>query len=338
MTEQASYRKIRGFVVDQHSGKPVSNVVLLFSAEIKDNNTDVTFPLGILATDATGYASFDLSPFPEDRLPNKILITPLGDEQAKFSLDLALYATPAWKIQYVIKVDANRTSKSGKSYVGLASIQNPDEIDREVSPHSFTVKSELVLGEGECQTPIPPPFPLRDFQFARVVLVSDPDFENDLPQVRKFDPTKALEIENDDSSYQIRLADVLMFRQRWYSLGHSLGQIVYSLPLAPCESVNLAVLDWSRQDSIIRQDDVTSREALYHDQRRDREIEEAVGAALREAQTGFSLMGGSSHADSAGAAATIPIYGIPVNVNAASSNVLANGASIAHTNGSRDIT
>lgn len=46
-------------------------------------------------------------------------------------------------------------------------------------------------------------------------------------------------------------------------VGHSLGQVVYSLPLAPCESVNIAVIDWSLQDTTVRTDDRRATETLF---------------------------------------------------------------------------
>ncbi len=334
MTQQ-SLRKVRGFVVDQQTGKPVANVVLLFEAKATDNNVTTTFPLGVLVTDGAGYASFDLTPYPENKLPQALQITPLGDEASQFNLNATLVNQPESRIHFVLKVDSNRVK--GKTSVGLASIQNPDDIDREVSPYSFTVKSVLTLGEGDCQTPIPTPFPLRDFRFGRVVLTTSQSIDDALPSVTELDPTVDFG-QRDSTSLPLRVAEVLEFRQCWFPLTHSLGQIVYSVPLAPCESVNLAMIDWSREDTILREDRVQARESLFHDQRRDRTIEETVGAALKESQTGFSLMGGYSHADSAGASATVPIYGIPVNLNAAASNLWSLGGAIAHTNGSRDIT
>lgn len=333
MTQQSS-RKVRGFVVDQQTGTPIPNVVLLFEAKSTDNNVTNTFPLGMLVTDSAGYASFDLTPF-DIQLSKAIQVTPLGEEQSQDSTNVALVSQPESRIHFVLKVDQKRVK--GKASVGLASIQNPDDIDRDVSPYSFTVKSALTLGEGDCQTPIPTPFALRDFRFGRVVLTTNQSVDDNLPSVAALDPTGGFWA-RDSTSLPLRVAEVLEFRQRWFPLGHSLGQIVYSVPLAPCESVNLAMIDWSREDTIRREDHVEARESLFHDQRRDRTIEETVGAALKESQTGFSLMGGYSHADSAGASATVPIYGIPVNLNAAASNLWSLGGAIAHTNGNRDIT
>ncbi len=335
MTKQSS-RKIRGFVVDEQTGTPVPNLVLLFEAKTTDNNVTYTFPLGMLVTDSAGYASFDLTPYPEGVLPSTIQVSALGNAGAQLSVNTSLVSQPGVQIHFLLKVDS-RCAPTKARVTALPSIQNPDNIDREVSPHSFTVKSALTLGEGHCQTPIPTPFALKDFRFGRVVLRTDQSMPNDLPSDREFDPGVDL-TQQERTRLPLRIGEVLEFRQRWFPLGHSLGPIVYSLPLAPCESVNLAVIDWAREDTLRREDQVQSRESLFHDQRRDRTIEETVGAALRESQTGFSLMGGYSHADSAGASATVPIYGIPVNLNAARSNLWSLGGAIAHTSGSRDIT
>jgi len=335
MTQQFR-RKIRGFAVDQQTGTPVPNVVLLFEAKATDNNVTYTSPLGVLVTDGAGYASFDLTPYPESILPGTIQISALGNAGVQTNINTSLVSQPGLQIHFLLKVDS-RSAPERARVTGLASIQNPDDIDREVSPHSFTVKSALTLGEGDCQTPIPSPFALKDFRFGRVVLRTDQSIPDDLPTNRELDPGADL-TQQERNPLPLRIGEVLEFRQRWFPLGHSLGEIVYSLPLAPCESVNLAVIDWAREDTLRREDQVQSRESLFHDQRRDRTIEEAMGAALRESQIGFSLMGGSAHADSAGASATVLIYGIPVNLNAAASNLWSLGGAIAHTSGSRDIT
>jgi hypothetical protein len=131
---------------------------------------------------------------------------------------------------------------------------------------------------------------------------------------------------------------VLEFRQSWYPIGHSLGQIMYSLALAPCETVDIAVLEWSRADTATRQDTVTVTEQLLHEETRDRGIEESVSAALSESQGGWSLMGGTSTASSASGSATIPIYGIPVNLSAAGSMIGAVAGGLSQSWGDRNVT
>jgi hypothetical protein len=171
-------------------------------------------------------------------------------QPSTFQQNVAPANQPELRIHVVLKVDSNRARRK-TNVIGLAYIQNPDDIDREVFPHSFTVKSALTLGEGECQTPIPAPFALRDFRFGRVFLTTNQSLDDDLPSVNGLEPTVDLG-QRKSTSMPLRIAEVLEFRQRWIPLGHSLGQNVYSLPLAPCVSVNLAMIGWSRHDTILR--------------------------------------------------------------------------------------
>ena len=124
--------------------------------------------------------------------------------------------------------------------------------------------------------------------------------------------------------------EVLEFKQTWIPNSYSLGAIIYSLALAPCELVNIAIIDWSRKDEAKRTDMIVSEENLYHEQHRDRTLGEKIASALSELQGGWSLMGGLGSATSA----TIPVEGVPVNT----SLNLAAGGGISNSWGNRDLT
>ena len=111
-----------------------------------------------------------------------------------------------------------------------------------------------------------------------------------------FKPVDVTEYLPAPASPAVKFGEVLEYRQRWYALGHSLGEIKYSLPLAPGESTQLAVIEWGRQDTISRFDEVKGQEFLSHLQRRDRSIDESVDAGLKETQGGWSFMHGHSTA------------------------------------------
>ena len=95
-------------------------------------------------------------------------------------------------------------------------------------------------------------------------------------------------------------------------IGHFLGQIKYSLPLAPGESVRLAIIDWCRTDTGMRTEDTKFNEGLIHDQTRDRVVPETIKAAMEEWQRGGSTMGGYS--GGAGGAASTGMYGASAGV------------------------
>ena len=103
-----------------------------------------------------------------------------------------------------------------------------------------------------------------------------------------------LAVFNDDFKvpFGVRFGDRVIYRQTWRLLGQSLGDLVYSLPLAPLESVNLAIVEWSREDLAQRDEATIATESLLHAQFRDRSVIETVATAVSEYQGGFAVIGG----------------------------------------------
>jgi hypothetical protein len=89
----------------------------------------------------------------------------------------------------------------------------------------------------------------------------------------------------------VRLGTLIELETVWKPMGHGLGEVLYSLPLAPCESVKLAIIDWARQDETSRTEDLSVAEQLLHNQRRDRAIEEVARGVVSEWQRGGTVMG-----------------------------------------------
>lgn len=207
---------------------------------------------------------------------------------------------------------------------GLRSVEEADDIDRLVSPGSFFAQDPVLVGEGGCQVATATATPPRDVRLFQVVVdaPANPDLAG---------ANRPLSMADKGAAPQgPRWATAQRFLQRWTPLGYSLGDIRYSLPLAPGESVNLAVIEWSREDRITRRDAAFSQEGLQHRQKRNRDIEEAVTAMLSEDQGGGSFMAGLSGA----ANATVPVSGVPVNLAAGT----AIGGGVTHSWGQRDIS
>jgi hypothetical protein len=134
-----------------------------------------------------------------------------------------------------------------------------------------------------------------------------------------------------------RLGIVVTYDITWIPVGHGLGQLVYSLPLAPGEMTRIAVVDWARSVSASRDEAIQATDALTHVQLRDRTIDEVVTSAASEFQGGGSLLGSiaSIAATAAGTVAGGPAGGFAAN-RAASSLGLGFGASVSA--GDRDVT
>ena len=95
---------------------------------------------------------------------------------------------------------------------------------------------------------------------------------------------------------------MLTYSIEWLPVGHGLGQVLYSMPLAPGEQVNIAIVDWARTDSASRQEQTGLTDTLTHDTVRDRNVGEVVDASLREYQRGSTTMAGGSIAAGRGPA------------------------------------
>src|SRR5262249_8680619 len=87
---------------------------------------------------------------------------------------------------------------------------------------------------------------------------------------------------------------VLTIKQVWGSDGYSLGDLLYSLPLAPLQKKNIAVVDWSRSDRFQRDEAQTNVETLSNFVGRARDISEIANSALNESVRGRSESGGGS--------------------------------------------
>lgn len=316
--------KVRGFIIDKDTGHPLPGVVI---SAVAEPDKDVHIPLGILVSDVAGYVAFDLKRLQELDVPRleHLWLYAAGDETIKIDLvvgnkdkasDIGIktavfpaslltpvnFSSPFW-----FKVDA-RLASQGNNRINLPSIQNPDLVDWELSPYSFAIKSDMILGEEGCVVPLPSTEPEREYRFLKVVRTSMP-----IPSLNEehmhpagfgpapigatgrnliVTPVDSNMVFDSESGMKIMQGEVLEYKQKWIPKNHSLGTVLYSLALAPCESVNIAVIDWSRKDEITRSDTIVSQESLNHSQRRDRAIDEAVHAVVDEKQKGSAFMAG----------------------------------------------
>lgn len=82
---------------------------------------------------------------------------------------------------------------------------------------------------------------------------------------------------------------ILHLKQVWKADGYSLGDLLYSLPLAPCQKKQIAIFDWDRNEAAGREESLTVDERLSAFLDRDRDVLDVVNTALSE-----SLQGGST--------------------------------------------
>lgn len=332
--------KIRLHIYSNNRPQPNRRVYL----ERKMGANEPLMTVASLITDHTGYVSFSLAPS-RRRLPGgqpDLDAIPLGALSVRVQGDAthetwlhSLYGLPSSATVKdigcrgaVLPVEPQQGAASndnsevseGGCFVrpNGSSIEDPDLCDYEISPASIVDHRLVRRGDDCCDRPVPATGAISETDIWRVVVYND----SDTPQV--IPSTEALVNPEDKPIEQTGLRWGLLerYRQTWTHLGHSLGEIVYSLALAPGESTQLAVIEWSREDLGLRDDAIKSSEGLEHDQRTNRDIVETTKAALREDQGGGSFQ--------AGAAASIPIKQVQLNVGI--------GGGVTHSWGQRNLS
>ncbi len=81
---------------------------------------------------------------------------------------------------------------------------------------------------------------------------------------------------------------LLHFKQEWVADGYSMGNLLYSLPLAPGQKKQVAILDWERRETAARTEAVVESEELQAAISRDRDINEVVRGTVSEHVSGGS--------------------------------------------------
>jgi competence ComEA-like helix-hairpin-helix protein len=112
--------------------------------------------------------------------------------------------------------------------------------------------------------------------------------------------------DDDPTIYQactIANGHLLRFKQEWIADGYSMGSLLYSLPLAPGQKKQIAVVDWERRESAARTESVDFSEQLNALLERDRDISEIVSGTIRESTRGGSSASSGSIAGGLGVGA-----------------------------------
>jgi hypothetical protein len=123
---------------------------------------------------------------------------------------------------------------------------------------------------------------------------------------------------------------ILHFKQQWVADGYSLGDLLYSLPLAPCQKKQIVTIDWDHRQSAARRESLDEQEFLSAQLSRDRDISEMADAFVRERISGGSEASTSSFGGGFGIGAIIPpvggLLGIGGGTSSANSSAFQNSS------------
>ena len=123
---------------------------------------------------------------------------------------------------------------------------------------------------------------------------------------------------------------LLHFKQVWRADGYSLGDLLYSLPLAPGQKKQIAVVDWERREVAQRSESLSESEGLQNLLTRDRDISEIIDTTLAEHMHGDSQSLTAGYGQGQGAAGSGSYGGF--NLGAVSGSAMGGGYSSAEAN------
>ncbi|MCP3941875.1 MAG: hypothetical protein GY710_10380 [Desulfobacteraceae bacterium] len=105
------------------------------------------------------------------------------------------------------------------------------------------------------------------------------------------DMDNAIDWDKDPTIYQattLSHGHLLQYKQEWVNDGYSMGDLLYSLPLAPGQKKQIVVLDWERRETASREESQEYNEQLNNFLGKDRDVSEVVFGILNENTAGGS--------------------------------------------------
>lgn len=307
------YRKLAIFARSSETGAPIPRLPLYVVAEVvlttgqQTPGTRLRYPLGTLGTDHAGFSSFDLTVLFSSSF--------FARARARLAAQIA-QATSQPVVQVALdklfvrpfqlppnstagEIDALTRGELGPDFVVLlltfseaelaardtsrpmASIQSPSLIDYRLSPSSFSLANTLLIGEDGCETMLPAGLSNHLYKFRQLAITEHAfAYSGSVGSADATIPPDAW------------LGVAIDYEAEWTAIGHSLGDLSYSLALAPGERTKIAVVDWSRTDRSDRSETTGFTERLDHYTLRDRGIDETVSMAVGEQQKGSSHVAG----------------------------------------------
>jgi hypothetical protein len=142
---------------------------------------------------------------------------------------------------------------------------------------------------------------------------------------------------NSNQATSLAFGHLLHWKQVWRADGYSLGDLVYSLPLAPGQKKNIAIMDWSRKEVASRSEEMSYEDSLTNSISRDRDINEIVNTVLTEAMSANSESKIKSNSWSIGASVSVPAGPVSIGVSGGYSSTNSSGSSNAEQNAAREL-
>jgi len=187
-------------------------------------------------------------------------------------------------------------------------------------------------------------YPTDKVFYKSIVLIDAPKFKSKKaagikPAVNLIDLNAPIDLANETQGFTSPATGaILTYSQTWFPKAIALGQLLYSLALAPGESTKIAVIDFARRSSGSTQEDISQTENLSNTMVQSRSISEIASAVASEVQSGDSTSTSSSDSQSIGGAAGGFVSPVLFGVAAGASHNETTANTFTTSSGERNLT
>ncbi|WP_089940024.1 papain-like cysteine protease family protein [Candidatus Entotheonella palauensis] len=196
--------------------------------------------------------------------------------------------------------DATRPPSTSYQESGLAvsaswrGYLDPDSTTKTIEQHALQLSPQVlasILRDPDGFTPMDlmAAERLSGFEYLNDLITSQGQSVSSRQEVTVNTPVDWEELPKFSQATTIAHGHILQFHQVWKANGYSMGDLLYSLPLAPCQKKEIVIVDWDRRESAIRSESRRFDERLDARLAHDRGISEVVKSVLTE-----SIQGGSN--------------------------------------------
>ncbi|HZG54360.1 MAG TPA: hypothetical protein VEZ40_19825 [Pyrinomonadaceae bacterium] len=158
---------------------------------------------------------------------------------------------------------------------GLPSVIDPDAGDVNISPGSIGQIPQLGQGRGLCGQLMPTVMGVRRFPAFQIGA--------NICRHRKLlcgnEPVVIVE------------GEMLEYEIAWHPAGTALGDLLNTITLAPCEQVNIAIVDWMRRETTTLDETSDVRQQSYQQIDHDRLIVETMQSSTQKMSRAWSIAG-----------------------------------------------
>lgn len=182
---------------------------------------------------------------------------------------------------------------------------------------------------------------LKDVEISHALPPYFSDMFKTAPGRGVLDARNAVDWDATPTFYQattIAHGHILYYKQVWKADGYSLGDLLYSLPLAPGQKKQVVVFDWDRTEYGRRDEDAHEDEALNAYLSHNRDIIDITRGSVNESTRGGSSSRTSGTSGGAGLGAVIPAGPVMIGVAGGFASSSGSASSSAWQDASRNVS